>query len=381
MGRRRWPVPSDRQEAAARILVDGRYVHDAFPGIGRYTCELLRGLGAVASGHEVLVLRDPALPNRRHDLDSLAGIRLVDCMAPRFLPFEQWRLPALVGALRPDVFHAPFYLRPWRLPCPVVVSIFDIIPVTYPEGAPRRARALLHAWAIRAAAARSRIVLVPSDSAARELARLLGSDRRLRVVPLGAGAAFRPRGAEEVRRVREHHRLPPSYVLHVGSNRCHKNRRGLLEAWSRLRRSQATMGAHLVLGGATGDGGRAADASVRILGEIPEADLPALYSGAALFVLPSLAEGFGLPVLEAMACGAPVACSDGGSLAEITAGSALLFDPHDPGAIASAMEKALRDERLRQSLTERGLARSRAYSWRATADGTLRAYVEAAGTA
>jgi len=176
-------------------------------------------------------------------------------------------------------------------------------------------------------------------------------------------------------------------VLYLGSNKPHKNLERLVEAWALLQpRGSAPAAGQpvpLVIAGAWDDrfpeARRRAEAlslgaQIRWLGPAPEADLPALYSGALLFVFPSLHEGFGLPVLEAMACGAPVVCSNSSSLPEVAGDAALTVDPLDTEKLASAIGQALEEERLRQELRAKGLRQAGSYSWPRTARLTIETY-------
>jgi alpha-1,3-rhamnosyl/mannosyltransferase len=193
--------------------------------------------------------------------------------------------------------------------------------------------------------------------------------------------------------------LPERYALYLGSNKPHKNLPRLIEAWARVRRSEVgTRHTHhatrnnskskirnpkLLIAGAWDE--RYPEAkhlaeslyvtdSVHFLGPIPNADLPILYAGAELFIFPSLYEGFGLPVLEAMACGTPVACSNASSLPEVTGDAALLFDPTDVATMAAAMQQMLGDQTLRRELSEKGRAQAARFSWERTAQEALAAY-------
>jgi alpha-1,3-rhamnosyl/mannosyltransferase len=184
--------------------------------------------------------------------------------------------------------------------------------------------------------------------------------------------------------------LPPRYVLYLGMNKPHKNLARLVEAWAQARRQATTEAAadpsiQMVIAGREDarypQARQAAErlaADVRFLGAVAEADMPALYSGATLFVFPSLYEGFGLPVLEAMACGAPVACSTAPSLLEIVGDAALTFDPLDVNEMASVLTRALSDEALRRRLGRQGQAQAAGFTWRRAAAETLLVYRQAA---
>jgi alpha-1,3-rhamnosyl/mannosyltransferase len=253
----------------------------------------------------------------------------------------------------------------------------------FPEGfsaSQRLGFRLIVALAVRTATK----VLAISAATRDDLARTFRMPHeRICVTHLAADAAFYPRPADESASVRARYRLPEDYLLYFGINKPHKNLLRLVEAYARLRHAPP-----LVLAGradprypqarhraaAFGMADR-----VVFVGDVASVDVPALYSGATLFIFPSLYEGFGLPPLEAMACGVPVLCSDRSSLPEVVGDAALTFDPTDIESIADAMQRGLADGDLRASLRERGRVQAARFSWERTAQATLAAYREAIG--
>jgi glycosyltransferase involved in cell wall biosynthesis len=204
---------------------------------------------------------------------------------------------------------------------------------------------------------------------------------RLFVIPEAAGPAFHPQDAVAIEVVRRRYGLEGPFLLSVGSLEPGKNRERLLQAFARLQ-ARGLKHALVVAGQRAwryeGEAPLArrlglAD-SVRFLGHVPQADLPALYSAADLFVFPSLYEGFGLPALEALACGTPVVASNVSALPEVVGDAALQVSPLDVEALADAMERLLRDDRLRSDLRERGLERAAQFSWEKAARQTAEVY-------
>jgi glycosyltransferase involved in cell wall biosynthesis len=203
-----------------------------------------------------------------------------------------------------------------------------------------------------------------------------------------AEAQFQPQTPAQVVRVCHQYALPQDYVLYLGINKPHKNLTRLVEAWHRVvhsweNGSETGSEPQLVIAGVWD--ARYPECKrrveelgltdrVRVLGFVPDEDLPALYSGAMLFVFPSLYEGFGLPVLEAMSCGAPVVCSNTSSLPEIGGQAALTFDPLDVGDIAAKIGEALCDRTLREEMREAGLRRAAQFSWEEVGRKTLAVY-------
>ena len=372
-----------------RVVLDGRTINDRFPGIGRYAHRLAIGL-AHSGEVDLTLLYHPALPNTHFPLGALPGqsVTLHPIGVAPFSLAEQTRLPALVQRLKPDVWHAPYYIMPYRrLPCPTVVTMYDIIPLVLPQYWPARQRiafALTHRLALRAA----RQVIAISESTRRDLIRRFHVDpRRITVTPLAADERFRPQPASEVGRVRQIYNLPARLILYVGINKPPKNLPRLVDAYARVAAESPGLDAGCVIAGAWDD--RYPEARerashlgvsdrVRFLGPIADADLPALYAAADVFVLPSLYEGFGLTILEAMACGAPVACSNTSSLPEVAGDAVLFFDPYDVDQIGAALKRALSDPELRAALRKRGLERARMFSWNRVAQQTIAVYRAAA---
>jgi glycosyltransferase involved in cell wall biosynthesis len=274
-----------------------------------------------------------------------------------------WYLGALPLAARRaglDVLHCPTFRAPVRSPVPVVVTVHDLAVLRHPETFPLWARTYGRALVPRVVRAAARVIAV-SRFTKEEVVRLLGvAENDVHVVPNGVDDAFAPEGPAE----------PGDYVVAVGTLEPRKNLRRLAEATQAL-------GVELRVVGATGWGRvRLNGNGVRWLGEVPDERLPALYRGALCAAYPSLYEGFGLPVLEAMACGTPVVTSAGGGTEEIAGGAAVLVDPRDSRAIAAGIEEAIS---RRAELSRRGPERARRYSWDAAAEGTAAVYRKAAG--
>ena len=367
-----------------RVVIDGRYIQDHFPGIARYTFHLTRALPLVAPEVDWVLLHNPALQNTRYDLSALAGVRLVATTARTFSAGEQTALPALARRLGADVWHAPYYVMPYRLPCPSVLTFYDAIahhfPATLTSPWKRPLFELLTRLAVHVAGRFAAISMVSRD----DLMRFYGVEAgRIAVTPLAADERFAPQLPDVVQAAVKRLGLPCPYVLCLASNKPHKNLVRLVRAWHIIVTTGQAAGARLVIAGhwdphfpqarELAERLRLMD-QVHFAGPIPEDDLPAVYAGAWLFAFPSLYEGFGLPVLEAMACGTPVICSNTSSLPEVAGDAALAVDPLDARALAAAMHRVLVDEGLREDLSQRGLARAATFSWERTACETLAAY-------
>lgn len=269
-----------------------------------------------------------------------------------------------------DLVHYPVTVPVPRLPgAHSIVTLLDVQHHELPEMFSRAER-WQRAWAYDAAARRADRVLTISEHARRGIIEHVGvPPERVEAIALGVDhARFTPDGAAPLG-------LPKRYVLYPANMWPHKNHKRLLAAFAQV--DDPTL--HLVLTGQTY--GRehllAGRERVRHLGHIPAADVPAIYRGAVALVFPSLFEGFGLPPLEAMACGTPVAASDAGAVAEVCGDAALAFDPHEIGSIAAAIEQVTQDDPLRAELRAAGIERAARFTWQATAAAHLRAYERA----
>jgi glycosyltransferase involved in cell wall biosynthesis len=297
---------------------------------------------------------------------------------------EQQHVPRLAARTGVDVLHSLASTGPAWGRVPRVVTIHDLIYRVHPETHPG-----LRAYGMRVlvplAARRSRRVIVLASSTREDVARHLQvAPERIDVVPSGVGALARVAPTPEVE-LRAHFDLPAHrpLVLSVSAKRPHKNLGRLIAALARMPAERRPL---LVLPGyATPfEAELRAQAQrlglsddVRFLGWVGEADMEGLYASAAIMAFPSLYEGFGLPVLEAMARGVPVACSHRGSLGEVAGGAALLFDPESEASIADAIERVLADPTLTERLRAAGRAQAARFTWEAAAAGTVASYERA----
>jgi glycosyltransferase involved in cell wall biosynthesis len=302
------------------------------------------------------------------------------------------RIPLTLSAelrRRPvDLLHVQ-YTSPPLAPCAVVATIHDLSFEHLPETFKRRSRAQLR-LTVRRTARQASAVIAPSEFSRRDLVETYHLPaERVSVTPLAAAPHFAPVKDEgERQRVRELYRIRPDYILAVGAIQPRKNLVRLVEAYADLRhrRPQAKL-PQLVLVGKRGwlyretlNAARrhSLDGDIHFAGYVPESDLPALYTDALCFVYPSYFEGFGLPPLEAMQCGAPVIAGNRTSLPEVVGEAGLLVDPFDREAIAFGLSRLIDDRGLREELRARGLERSRSFNWRETARLTLEVYEKTA---
>ncbi|MDY6794602.1 MAG: glycosyltransferase family 1 protein [Actinomycetota bacterium] len=312
-------------------------------------------------------ISEASLPRRR----DLTGISWHTLKKPE--------LESYLGDL--DLVHAPSLVYPPSR-APLVATVHDLIVLKYPRAFPRRWR-LFHSRGLKLILREARVIIADSESTRGDLASLLQKkDPRMRVIPLGVSTPARidKAGVEETLRG---HGLKPGYVLYVGTLEPRKNLARLVESCSSMDTEIREGYGSLVLAGAAGWLGRAelsrivSHPGVKWLGHLPREDLEAVYSGASIFAYPSLYEGFGLPVLEAMARGLPVVTSNTSSMREVGEGAALLIDPEDTGDIRRALQRLLEDGGLRDELAARGRERAAEYTWGRTAELTAGAYRDA----
>lgn len=371
-----------------RIVIDGRYIQDRFSGIGRYTYNLIRALGECDSGDTLIIMVNPGQKNSRYDLSALAelpGCVLEHCPIPRFFPLEIAALAPFVRQLKPDVFHSPFFLRPYPLSCPSVLTLYDLIPLE----SPRSTENIIHTWlfwaGIHIGCRTSSIITTSCESAEGIKKRLRLPPERIHVIPLAPDPVFYQTKPETIHSMREEFSLGGPYVLYVGDRRPHKNLNGLIKAWAHFKKiSPRHDYPHtLVLSGLEEDKGSEdgklikelhLEKEIIYLGHVREEMLPPLYRGADLFVLPSYVEGYGFPAIEAMASGTAVICSDIPALKELAAGAAMFFQPDDVSQLAEAVYQCLGDEKLRQLLVRKGKIRSKQVNWRDVSGKTLQVY-------
>jgi glycosyltransferase involved in cell wall biosynthesis len=352
-----------------RIAIDVRKLRDY--GIGTYVRNLLRHLSRIDSSTEYVLFCRPG------DVASVAELgenfRAVPEHARAYSFREQVRVPLDLRRERIDLFHAPHYVLPALTPCRAIVTIHDCIHLRFPQYLPSR---LAYAYArssLWIASHRSSRILTVSEASKRDILRYFSvSDAKIDVIYNAIDERFGEEPPEdEVARVRERYQLNDPFVLYAGNIKPHKNLERLIEAFHTLRRGGLEHVKMLIIGDEISKYATLRRAvhkyklhqHVRFFGFVPDKTLAVLYRLAAVFVFPSLYEGFGLPPLEAMASGTPVITSNLSSLPEVVGDAALLIDPYEPDAIADAMRRVLTEPSLRDDLRERGLKRVREFSW------------------
>ncbi len=349
------------------VLFDARTLSPHYPGVGRYGLGLLGALARLPAAQVTALVEAgtpaplglPHVPAAR--VRSLADQIATPARLRRGLPAGRW------------VYHSPFYLYPYGISLPAVVTLYDVTPLLHPAGYSTATRAL-YALAHRLTAHRARRLITLTAAARDECVARLGLPAsKFVVVPPGhtpTPPAPAPEAASE------------SFLLYVGINKPHKNLAALIEGYAALGPGAPPLCIAGPLDARFPQAQQAAERAglagrVRFLGRVSEADLARLYRQATLLVLPSLAEGFGFTVLEAMASGTPVVCSDLPVLREVAGEAALYFDPRQPATMTATLNEVLRQPELLAALRERGLARAAWFTWERAAQATLAVYESA----
>lgn len=378
-----------------RIGINTAFLSQPLTGSGQYTAQLLRALAEVDDANEYqLFSYAPAasslsLPPRFSHPRLLGSPAAGSGENAQKAWYEQVALPWAAQGHRLDLLHYPYFAGPLRCPVPVVMTVHDLVPLLFRE---YRSSLLagLYTALVAAAARRAKTLIADSQCTKRDIVEHLRVPaERVQVIYLAADERFRPvADAGALAAIRRQYGLADRFLLYLGGLDRRKGVDLLLRALASLK-AQGVRGLQLAIGGELRppsplfpDLPRLAQGlglkdEVVFLGLVPEEDKLLLYNAAAALVYPSLYEGFGLPPLEAMACGVPVVCSSAASLPEVVGDAALLVKPGCEEGLAAALERLWGDPSLQEELRERGLARARHFSWRRTAEQTLGVYRQA----
>jgi glycosyltransferase involved in cell wall biosynthesis len=367
-----------------RIAIDARKLHDF--GIGTYIRNLLKYLALLDQETEFVPLCRP------QDAEA------IQALGPNFRPLpvsskpysvgEQFTLPAKLLAEHVSLFHEPHYVLPPLVPCRAVVTIHDCIHLMFPQYLPNRMAYAYARGSLWAAARRAERILTVSETSKADILRYcdVPADRIIVIYNAMDDRFATPPGDEAVQRVRERYQLDGPFALYVGNIKPHKNLERLIDAFDLVRRGGFERLELLIIGDQISKYPRLRRAvdkhklhkHVRFLGFVPDDTLAALYRLATVFVFPSLYEGFGLPPLEAMASGTPVVTSNRSSLPEVVGDAAVLVDPYSAVSIAEGIQRVLSDASLRRTLSEKGLARARQFSWESSVQRIHDVYMDVA---
>jgi glycosyltransferase involved in cell wall biosynthesis len=340
--------------------------------VGIYCEELLNAMLAVNHEDQFFVFSHRPLPTKFPSANGNLNVT-DDLHFPVRAFYLHVLLPKLLERIRPDICHYTNFLAPISESRPYVVTIHDMGLEVLRHAHPF-AKRIYTKRLIPCTARKARLIITNSEYSKWEIVRHLGiSEDRIRVTPLAASPGFRPQDVVP--------QVP--YFLYVGNLEPRKNVERLIEAFARMPRRDHQLiivGDRWYQGSAAEEKARSLglNGRVKFLGYVPRSDLPGLFSGATALIYPSLLEGFGLPIVEAMACGTPVITSNNSSMREVAGEAALLIDPRSVTEITEAMVRVVEDASLRAELSAKGLKRSAEFSWEKTAKLTMEAYAEAA---
>ncbi len=366
-----------------RIGVDLRLAYHQMAGISWYAIRLLTALSKIDHDHTYVLIQHR---RQREPLIQAPNITHTTLFAPVHHRLEQFLLSIETRFLNLDLIHSPDFIPPLYNAIPAVITVHDLAFLIYPNFVTKESAR--YYGQINEAVLRANRIIAVSQSTRRDLIELIGApENKIDVIYEAADPLFQPIPHEEARRrlAATGIEAPESFILFVGTIEPRKNLGTLLRAY-RILRDAYGVEASLLLSGAMGwlsedirtlvrDLG--IEEHVRFLGKTSMEQLLCLYNLTSVLAHPAYYEGFGLTPLEALACGAPVVCSNAGSLPEVVGDAAILVPPDDEEAWAAALHRVLDDEALRQALTEKGPARARQFSWEKAARETLETYRKA----
>jgi glycosyltransferase involved in cell wall biosynthesis len=368
-----------KRRCELRVAFDARWYNDS--GVGTYVAELLKAISALQKNFELLIYEDP-----RNPIPELNGtaVERISVASGKYSLSSQIELAWRCKRDAVDVFHSPFYVLPFAAPCPMVLSLHDLIPFLF-EIYPEPKQSLVKAGHKTAARRSAHIVTVSKQTATDVQSILKVPSEKVSVIHNAVSPEhFHPSGkTTELEYLEERYRIRPPYVLAASARNWRtKNLVSALRALSLASWELQSDFQTVVFGPAEGIaalGGWQAWRELTLVptGYVPVKDLAILFRHARVFIFPSLYEGFGFPVLEAMSCGCPVITSNAGSLAEVAGDGAQTFDPSNVSGMADAIKTLFRNPDESQRWRERGLSRASDFSWRKAAEQTISVYYHA----
>ncbi|HWO31298.1 MAG TPA: glycosyltransferase family 1 protein, partial [Candidatus Acidoferrum sp.] len=362
-----------------RIAIDLRKIESS--GIGRYMRSIVEALLREGPEHEYVLF----VPTGSEHLLNLNGgnARVLRVDVPYYSIREQFSIPILLTKHRVDLFHSPHFVVPALRPCPMVVNIHDVIYMARRDELSSRLGRMYYRCMMPMAAHWSSAVITSCEYTKQQILRHLNPNPdKIFVVPYGIDSRFRPvTDKDALNAVRKKYGISDDYILYVGIYRGRKNHAGLLHAFQQFLKQGHS--AQLVIAGPTNEGTAEMQSlgvalgiqnHMVLTGFVADEDLPALYAGARVYACSSLAEGFGLTVIEAMACGTPVVSAENSALLEAGGSAAFFADVTNPEMFAQALGRVFKDETLRRELIELGFKHAEQFSWTRAAQDTLKIY-------
>lgn len=355
-------------------------------GVGVYVTNILKHLIPDANKHNFLFYkRKEGISIRTQENGSKVEWKDINLPRPLRIIWEHTLLPLSLSRQKVDLFWGPCNFLPLIKPCKFLVTIHDLAPFLLPHSLPF-VRRIYYQRAFFNSIRRADQIIVVSESLKTDLIKhFLVSEKKIKVIHNGIDESFRPIADKVVlSQIQEKYRLPSNFILTLGVLEPKKNTIGLIQAYADLRKSHADL-PKLVIGGSKQYGWKnnevfkmvknlELEEEIIFTNTIVHEDLPAVYNLATLFILPSIYEGFGLPVAEAMACGTPVITSNTSSLPEVAGDAAILVNPCDVQEISKAISKVLANETLQKEMKEKGIENAKRFSWNRAANALLEVF-------
>ncbi|MGQ9626892.1 MAG: glycosyltransferase family 4 protein [Anaerolineae bacterium] len=362
-----------------RIGIDARLVYYSQAGIGQYILLLSKALAEIGDEDEFILLQSR---KDKVTITDKPNFRRIPLWTPCHHPLEQWTFHLEISRLRLDILHSPDFIPPFRCNCKSVITIHDLAFLIYPHFLTKESAR--YYGQIDQAVRHTDHIIAVSEKTKQDTIRLLGvPESKVTVIYEAANPIFRPLNDEEsLRRIKVKYNIERDYILFVSTIEPRKNVPTLLRAYRQLL-DNYKLPIQLVIAGRQGwlsDEVFALAQELKLagkvlfLGRVPTEDLVYLYNGAKLLVHPSFYEGFGLPPLEAMACGTPVVVSNVSALPEVVGDAAILVDPSDVSALTVGIWRVLTDSDLRAEMVAKGFKRAACFSWQKAAKQTLEVY-------
>lgn len=372
-----------------KVLFDGRFLSLSHAGIGRYSCELFKAICKLDSEFDLTLLTIVDTPLDKDLLTIIGkrenGVEIIETSASHYSVKEQTSLLGLIKKISPDLIHFPHFNHPILYNGKFVVTIHDLTLGQYAERG-NIVKRQIYKNVINHAAMSSQKIFTVSDYVRGEIVEEFHLKPDKVVTTYNAiDDRFKPSPKVTIEAALKKYKIDTPYILSVGQWRSHKNLPRLVEAFEILTKQKNFSDVKLVFVGREDPKypqlpdlikEKNLTKSVRFTGFVPDDDLPAIYSGASVFCFPSLSEGFGLPGLEAQACGTPVAASDRTCMPEIYADGAVYFNPEDTKDIGEKLKLVLSDADVSKKISDNGLKNAKRFTWEQTAKKTLEVYRE-----
>lgn len=361
-----------------KIAVDCRALTSLKTGGGYYTENLLKALIANDKKNKYLLCA-----HRPFEFAAEGeNVKKIEGGCHSGLLWQNAVLPRVLAREKAGLLHSPLFTLPYSFACPGIITVFDLTPVIFPEF--HTAKVRFSFLFLKRSVERAERIIAISEQTKKDLVERMGAEEgKVAVIYPAPAPGFRPAGPVEKKRVKDKYSGGKDYLLHVGTLEPRKNLEFLIDVFKEMISMGRDRGVNLLLAGAKGWKytpifEKIADYGLRDrvfwAGYVESGDLPALYSGAEVFVYPSIYEGFGLPLAEALACGAPSVASASSSIPEVLGDAGILIKGWNPGEWASDISLLLEDAGTRDEFKRRGMLRSGRFSWQACAQKTLELY-------